>query len=224
MIGRGVVDLAETITIDPMQLLDEMSMIIVTLIMCYGSFSHSQPPLASFFIAFVCTSTGMFIALYYHYLKDPVFHQNAYAFLTVIVLFRSIFIMQARLKPALLAREKKSGLELMVNGRANGSINENQSRREEIVSDGQGTEGVWSQESTAKVISIAARASSRRLDNARDQHIIRTMWLMIAFGLSVFLGGFAVWNLDNIYCGTLRGWRREMGLPWGIMLEGHGWW
>lgn len=58
----------------------------------------------------------------------------------------------------------------------------------------------------------------------RDQEIIGQMWVLIAVGLSVFLGGFAVWSLDNAYCSKLIKWRREIGLPWGILLEGHGWW
>jgi dihydroceramidase len=61
-------------------------------------------------------------------------------------------------------------------------------------------------------------------DDIRDKEILRTMWTMIAFGLSIFLGGFAIWQLDNIYCSTLIKWRRQIGLPWGILLEGHGWW
>ena len=58
----------------------------------------------------------------------------------------------------------------------------------------------------------------------RDEKILRTMWTMVAYGLITFLGGFAVWGIDNIFCLTLRQWRREIGLPWGILLEGHGWW
>ena len=58
----------------------------------------------------------------------------------------------------------------------------------------------------------------------RDKQILKMMWVMIAFGLSIFLGGFGIWNLDNIYCSNLRRWRRQIGLPWGILLEGHGWW
>ncbi|XWW93252.1 hypothetical protein V2A60_001184 [Cordyceps javanica] len=54
--------------------------------------------------------------------------------------------------------------------------------------------------------------------------ILATSWVMVATGLSVFLGGFFVWNLDNIYCSQIRGWRREIGLPWAVLLEGHGWW
>ena len=54
----------------------------------------------------------------------------------------------------------------------------------------------------------------------RDRWILKKMWLMIAFGLSIFLGGYALWNLDNIYCAKLRRWRHTIGLPWGIVLEG----
>lgn len=45
---------------------------------------------------------------------------------------------------------------------------------------------------------------------------------MIAWGLSVFLGGFFFWYLDIAHCSTLRRWRREIGMPWGIFLELHG--
>lgn len=58
----------------------------------------------------------------------------------------------------------------------------------------------------------------------RDLRTLKTMWIMIAYGLSVFLGGFAIWALDNAYCSTLISWRHKIGLPWGILLEGHGWW
>lgn len=61
-------------------------------------------------------------------------------------------------------------------------------------------------------------------ENVRDLKTLKTMWFMVGYGLSVFLGGFAIWNLDNYFCSTIRVWRREVGLPWGILLEGHGWW
>ena len=74
--------------------------------------------------------------------------------------------------------------------------------------------------SNPKTLSDAERS---RLDR-RDYAILMRMWTIVAYGLSVFLGGFAVWQLDNVYCGSIRRWRREIGLPWGIFLEGHGWW
>ena len=61
-------------------------------------------------------------------------------------------------------------------------------------------------------------------DDDRDKKIITEMWKFVAFGLTIFLGGFAIWGLDQKYCSTLRRWRRDLGLPWGILLEGHGWW
>ncbi|KAK1074648.1 alkaline ceramidase ydc1 [Friedmanniomyces endolithicus] len=67
------------------------------------------------------------------------------------------------------------------------------------------------------------QAEERRKDE-RDVVVIRQMWFMIGVGLSVFLGGFGIWTLDNKYSSTLRRWRHEIGLPWGILLEGHGWW
>ena len=68
------------------------------------------------------------------------------------------------------------------------------------------------------------RKNEQRRENARDTEILRRMWIFVGFGLAVFLGGFGIWTLDNVYCGTLRKWRRSVGLPWGMVLEGHGWW
>ncbi len=67
------------------------------------------------------------------------------------------------------------------------------------------------------------RAGKERFDG-RDARILRNMWVMIAIGVSTFVGGFGIWALDIKYCSTLRAWRREVGLPWGVFLEGHGWW
>jgi dihydroceramidase len=61
-------------------------------------------------------------------------------------------------------------------------------------------------------------------NDQRDRTIIKEMWLMVGIGLSIFLGGFGIWALDNKYCSIIRRWRHEVGLPWGILLEGHGWW
>jgi dihydroceramidase len=69
----------------------------------------------------------------------------------------------------------------------------------------------------------AEKAELERQDR-RDLKIVNDMWTMIYYGLGTFLGGFFIWNLDNIFCSSLIGWRRQIGLPWGIFLEGHGWW
>jgi len=59
-------------------------------------------------------------------------------------------------------------------------------------------------------------------EKQRDMKILNDMWIMIAWGLSIFLGGFFFWYLDIAHCSTLRRWRREIGMPWGFFLELHG--
>ena len=74
-----------------------------------------------------------------------------------------------------------------------------------------------------KGVSVPTREEQERM-NKRDLEILRNMWYLVIWGVSVFLAGFALWGLDNKYCGTLRSWRRQIGLPWGALLELHGWW
>jgi dihydroceramidase len=173
---------------DPMQLVDELSMIYTTCLMAYATFSYSRSRLFSLLLALFLISLAVFITLYYHYLQDPAFHQNAYAILTVVVLVRAMWVMELTLRPSLRQSE-----------------NEYRSQH-----------GGRSMDKEQQEIS--------RWKDRRDGRILGTMWVMIACGLSTFLGGFAIWGLDNVYCSTLREWRREIGLPWGILLEGHGWW
>lgn len=163
-----------------MQLVDELSMIYTTCLMFFATFSYGKSRQYAVYLGVFLLSLALFITLYYHYLQDPAFHQNMYALLTAIVLFRSMWMMEATLRPSLKAQEKSQ---------------------------------------QGKVAS-----PERRRQDKRDADILRTMWMMVAYGLTIFLGGFAIWTLDNEFCPTLRRWRREIGLPWGILLEGHGWW
>ncbi|KAI4097356.1 MAG: hypothetical protein LQ344_000455 [Seirophora lacunosa] len=172
---------------DPMQLVDELSMIYTTCLMCYATFSYSRSRLYAFTLAMGLISLALFITLYYHYLQDPAFHQNAYALLTVTVVARSLYVMEFTLRPSLRNNEEAFRLQ----------------HRKSM---------------TADQIEIS------RSDDRRNVRILNTMWLMIGVGLTSFLSGFGIWQLDNVYCSELRAWRREIGLPWGIVLEGHGWW
>lgn len=166
---------------DPMQLVDELSMIYTTCLMFWATFAHNRSRPIQIAIGVASASLALFITLYYHYLQDPTFHQNAYALLTAIVFFRSIYVMEISLRPAWRKAQ------------ANGDLKH------------------------------VDREEQKRQDE-RDMDILKRMWAMIPFGLSLFLGAFAIWNLDNIYCSKLRVWRHEIGLPWGVVLEGHGWW
>jgi dihydroceramidase len=176
MIGVGSFIFHSTLKY-PMQLLDELSMIYTTCILFFATFEHGLEGRNRVLLGVLVAGIAIFVTEYYHYLGDPVFHQNVFAFLTAVVFFRSVWTMEKTLRP---------------------------SRR-----------------SPVKGIPAAEQA---RLDR-RDEHVLSTMWKMIPFGLLSVASGFLVWNLDNIYCGDLRRWRRTVGLPWGVLLEGHhGWW
>lgn len=160
-----------------MQLLDELSMIYMTCILFFVVFSHAQSKSVRALLLLFIVGLAAFITGYYHYIKDPLFHQNMFALLTTTVVLRSIYIMEKTLRPSF-------------------------------------------------------QPSSHEVRNPKDQErlnrlnvgILRTMWTMIACGIGSIAVGFAIWNLDNMFCSSLRRWRREIGLPWGILLEGHGWW
>ena len=159
-------------------------MIYTTCLMNFATFSYGKSRLYSTGLAVGLISLAGFITLYYHYLQDPTFHQNAYAILTAIVLFRAMYVMEVNLRPRFRSEERTAA-----NPRHD-----------------QGVKAV------------------RDREDIRDQEIVSTMWKMIGFGLGIFLGGFGVWHLDNVYCSKLIEWRREIGMPWGFVLEGHGWW
>ena len=36
--------------------------------------------------------------------------------------------------------------------------------------------------------------------------------------------GYLLWQLDGIYCSELTALKRSIGMPWGFLLEMHGWW
>lgn len=44
------------------------------------------------------------------------------------------------------------------------------------------------------------------------------------WGISLFLFGYFLWNLDIHLCSNVRHLRRQIGIPYGFILEGHGWW
>ena len=171
-----------------MQLVDELSMIYTTCLMCYASFSYRRPTSVRLVLAISLTSLSVFITLYYHYLQDPVFHQNAYALLTFVVVMRSMHTMETTLRPRWRKSREEDRLERQRKG-----------------------EKVPTKE-------------RQHYENVRDTKTLKTMWFMVIYGLSMFLGGFLIWNLDNQFCSQIRHLRRTVGLPWGIFLEGHGWW
>lgn len=185
--GGFVVEMCRKATnglIDPFQLVDELSMIYTTCLMCFTTFSYGGSRRYCMGLAISLILLSLFITVYYHYLQDPTFHEVVYAILTVIVVFRSLFLMEKNLRPRWRSQAREA---------ANPRLK------------GKGPAAV-------------------KAENERDQKILREMWIMFFWGLSIFLSGFALWAVDIVTCSSLVSLRRKIGLPWGILLELHGWW
>lgn len=58
----------------------------------------------------------------------------------------------------------------------------------------------------------------------RDDKIRRQMYTMASLGIGLFAFGYLLWNLDIHLCDQVRSTRRNWGIPYGFVLEGHGWW
>lgn len=67
--------------------------------------------------------------------------------------------------------------------------------------------------------SISLSREHVRVPKAKTQ-LNRTM----IFGVSIFILGYVLWNLDIHLCSNVRAVRRDWGMPYGFILEGHGWW
>ncbi|TDL20981.1 alkaline phytoceramidase [Rickenella mellea] len=61
---------------------------------------------------------------------------------------------------------------------------------------------------------------SNRIPQSTKNSITRVFWT----GIGLFLFGFFVWNVDNIFCPSLTGLKRTVGWPTAFFLEGHAWW
>nr|RBQ95091.1 hypothetical protein FVER53263_05725 [Fusarium verticillioides] len=166
----------------PMQLVDELSMIYTTSILCYAIFTHDRSRLFSIALGIGLVVLSISITVYYHYIQDPTFHQNAFSILFLATVFRSLYTMEAILRPSL----------------NNNYVNKSPGAS---LSDGEALFSVQ-----------------------RPQVIIREMRWIVAMGFITCAAGIAAWKFDNVHCSDLVRWRHQVGLPWGILLEGHGWW
>lgn len=163
-----------------MQLLDELSMIYLACTTFFAVFSHGTSKVITVVIFLFTVFIAVFVSLYYHYLQDPVFHQNAFAILTAMNIFRGWYDMERLLRPSQRGRKRERP--------TNSKVQE-----------------------------------EKRVDE-RNAHILAEMWTLSFSGVALVGLGFLIWNLDNIFCAQIRQWRRDIGLPWGMVLEGHGWW
>lgn len=172
----------------PWQLVDELNMIYTTCLMAFASLSYRKSRAIQIALGIGSVLFCGGITAYYHYVQDPVFHQQVYALMTIWLVARSAWQMETALRP-----KWRHTLE-----------------SDRIAKEKKGSK-------------VPTRAEQEHL-NKRDLDVLINMWAVVGWGVFVFLGGFVLWNLDNKFCSTLRVWRRELGLPWGVLLEGHAWW
>ncbi|UQC87059.1 alkaline phytoceramidase [Colletotrichum lupini] len=92
--------------LDPMQLIDELSMIYTTCLMVFATFSFSKSSRFSVLLGGGLVLLAGLITSYYHITKDPAFHQACYAALTATVVLRSLYVMETQLRPVLARRNK----------------------------------------------------------------------------------------------------------------------
>jgi hypothetical protein len=68
------------------------------------------------------------------------------------------------------------------------------------------------------------RPALEKRNPAECDQIMKQMWRFALAGNLLFLFGFFLWNMDNIFCRHLKSARNQILLPWSVVLEGHGWW
>lgn len=47
---------------------------------------------------------------------------------------------------------------------------------------------------------------------------------LVTFATWMAMSAYGIWNIDVNFCPTLTRWKRSMGMPWGVLLELHGYW
>jgi len=58
------------------------------------------------------------------------------------------------------------------------------------------------------------------IDSVKRSQILKTFRI----GCLTFAGGFAIWNVDNLFCDPITSLKMRHGQPWAGLLEGHAHW
>ncbi|KAG0652352.1 Alkaline ceramidase YDC1 [Hyphodiscus hymeniophilus] len=76
------------------------------------------------------------------------------------------------------------------------------------------------------VMIVAVGIKTRTIIGRRvpDKAVRREVRKLATWGSVFFIGGFVLWNVDQMICGTLTSIKRAIGMPWSFVFELHGWW
>lgn len=71
---------------------------------------------------------------------------------------------------------------------------------------------------------IILKSISLSREHVDDPRAKQVLYRMLGTGVGLFGFGYFLWNLDIHFCSFARATRRNWGMPYGFVLEGHGWW
>ncbi|KAL8979594.1 MAG: hypothetical protein Q9205_005109 [Flavoplaca limonia] len=74
--------------------------------MFYATFSHKRSAEGALLVFALAVFIATFVTAYYYHIKDPLFHQNAFALLTVVVFVKSLYGMEVSLRPSRQAKRR----------------------------------------------------------------------------------------------------------------------
>ena len=74
------------------------------------------------------------------------------------------------------------------------------------------------------IVAVGIKTRSIISHRVSDQAVRREVRKLATWGSVFFIGGFVLWNIDQIICGTLTSIKRYIGMPWSFVFELHGWW
>ncbi|KZF22886.1 alkaline phytoceramidase [Xylona heveae TC161] len=73
------------------------------------------------------------------------------------------------------------------------------------------------------VIGVAARCRWL-ICELKSSPTKRDVAFLAIVGSIIFVSGYGLWLVDEHFCSVLQRWRAALGIPFGFLLELHGWW
>lgn len=74
------------------------------------------------------------------------------------------------------------------------------------------------------MLTVVARTEYIMRSRQLPEHMAKELKTIFRIGATIFLTGFLIWNLDNVFCENITGWKTAIQWPSAFLLEGHAWW
>ncbi|KIV99578.1 uncharacterized protein PV09_08755 [Verruconis gallopava] len=73
-------------------------------------------------------------------------------------------------------------------------------------------------------VTVSLKTSRIIKETIRDRAVRKRLHRLTTFATCNALIAWLIWNVDVHFCATLTRWKHALGMPWGILLELHGYW